>query len=395
MGRPLRPAVLTLGILLLATLRAGTARGGDSAQPRWNPKATADYLDRRAGWWLTWSGAARGQGTACLSCHTSMPFALARPALAGRLDETAAGEVEQKLIGIVKKRVENWEKIVASPAPGPAPFLPFYSGNRKPSALGTESVLNALVLVNHDARRAGGALGAPTRKALGHLWEQQQANGAWLWLDFGLNPWEKDGAYYGASLAAVAVGTAGPRYYDQADVRAQVAALKKYLQTQFPNQPLHHRVVGLWASSRLPGVLAEGEREKLIEELLNAQEADGGWSLPKLGKAPSGKGAWPSHGVYPEGVVSDGYATGLVVLALKGAGVTADNPELRKGIAWLVSRQQDGTWPVNYPNRRRDPQSDIGKFLRDAATAFAVLALTEPTAPGLGHVKPPTKSGTR
>src|SRR5205823_1261510 len=159
-----------------------------------------------------------------------------------------------------------------------------YPKDRKPSALGTEAVLNALILVNYDVYRAKGVLSAPTRKALGHLWRQQKENGAWLWLDFGLNPWEKDGGYYGASLAAVAVGMAGTNYYDQAEVQAKVAALKKYLKTQSADQPLHHRVVSLWASSRLPGILTEQDRKKLIEELLSAQEADGGWSLPRLGK---------------------------------------------------------------------------------------------------------------
>src|SRR5262249_55790763 len=161
----------------------------------------------------------------------------ARPALADPLGETAAGAVEKRLIDNLKKRVENWDKIVASTS-NKDPFLPFYSNDRKPSALGTEAVINALVLVNNDVRRGKGALSAPTRKALGHLWEQQKENGAWLWLDFGLNPWEKDGAYYGASLAAVAVGTAGKDYYEQADVQDKVAALKKYLQTQSSNQPL-------------------------------------------------------------------------------------------------------------------------------------------------------------
>jgi squalene-hopene/tetraprenyl-beta-curcumene cyclase len=239
-------------------------------------------------------------------------------------------------------------------------------------------VLNALVLVNHDARRAKGILSEPTRKALAHLWGQQQKNGAWLWLDFGLVPWESDAVYYGASLAAVAVGTAGKDYYEQADVQPKVAALKKYLQTQAAGQPLHHRAVALWASSRLPGALTEEARKRLIEELLNAQEADGGWTLQKLGKRAAGEVGWKSHGAYPEGEVSDGYATGLVVLALKRAGVAADNAKLRKGVAWLAGREKEGSWPAHYPNRKRDPRDNIGKFMRDAATAFAVLALSEP-----------------
>jgi squalene-hopene/tetraprenyl-beta-curcumene cyclase len=384
---------MTLGCALLATLPAGQARGGAADPPPWSPRAAAQYLDGRAAWWLTWSGAARGHGTACLSCHTTLPFALARPALGERLGAAEAGAAEKKLLDILKQRVENWEDIVADSPPGKDPLLPFYPKQMKPRALGTEAVLNALVLVNHDARRARGALAAPTRKALAHLWGQQQADGAWRWLEFGLDPWEKDGAYYGAALAAVAVGTAGKDYYGQADLGAKVAALKQYLKTHYPNQLLHHRVVGLWASSRLPDLLTEDDKQKLIEELLNAQEDDGGWSLPKLGKGATGAGGWKAHGAYPEGVVSDGYATGLVVLALKRAGVAADHPRLRRGIAWLVTGQKDGAWPVHYLNRRRDPHDPIGMFMRDAATAFAVLALTEPTAPGPGNVNGEKKIG--
>ena len=42
-----------------------------------------------------------------------------------------------------------------------------------------------------------------------------------------------------------------------------------------------------------------------------------------------------------------------------------------------VFAQKDGVWPLTYPNKPRDPRDDVGKFMRDAATAFAVLALTE------------------
>jgi squalene-hopene/tetraprenyl-beta-curcumene cyclase len=377
MDRPLCRIAITVGFVLLAAGPGGTARGGEAAETAWDPGAAAQYLDGRADWWLGWSGSARGQGTACLSCHTSMPIALARPALGARLGEKAPGTVEARLIDGVKKRVESWEKVVADGGPEKDPFRSFYSKERKPSALGTESVLNALILVNHDSRRGGGALGAPTRKALGHLWEQQKDNGAWLWLDFGLNPWEKDGAYYGASLAAVAVGTAGRDYYDRPDVQAKVTVLKSYLRTPTPNQPLHHRALGLWASTRLPGILDEAGQKELVDELWSVQEADGGWSLARLGKTAAAAGNWKSQAVYPEGLAGDGYATGLAVLALKGAGVAAEDPRLKKAVGWLLTHQKDGSWPASYLNRKRDPQEDIGKFMRDAATAFAALALTE------------------
>jgi squalene-hopene/tetraprenyl-beta-curcumene cyclase len=378
--RFLKPKIAIALVLAIAP-HPSKLRGEDSETRAWSPHAAAKYLDGRAQWWLGWSGAARGQGTACLSCHTTVPFALARPVLGDKLREKVAGTAEKTLSGILEKRVENWEKIVADAGPDKNPFVPFYGGKRKPSALGTESVLNALILVNFDVRREKNILRPSTKKALAHMWEQQQKNGAWLWLDFGLNPWESDGAYFGASLAALAVGMAGKNYYERPAIQAKVDSLRKFLSAGYADQPLHHRLTVLWASSALPGILLPAQRKKIIEEISSIQESDGGWALAKLGKKLRDKGNWQSHGIYPAGV-SDGYATGLVVLALKRAGVGAGDPKLKQGIAWLNSRQKDGTWPASYPNRPREPQSDVGKFMRDAATAFAILALTEPIKGG-------------
>jgi squalene-hopene/tetraprenyl-beta-curcumene cyclase len=384
MEKKVRRLVACVVLILLSSPVVGEARGGERGESTWSPAAAAKYLDDRAEFWLQWSSAARGQGTACIACHTTLPFALARPALAERLGEDGVRSPEQKLIDNVKKRVESWDKIVAGPTSEKDPFVPFYSGKRKPSALGTESVLNALVLVNYESRRLKEGFSTSTKKVLANLWQQQQQDGAWLWLDFDLNPWENDSAYYGASLAAVALGTAGREEYDRAEAQPKLAALKKFLSTQYAGQPLHHRVLALWASSRLPGVLTDAEKAKLIAELFGVQEADGGWSLAKLGRRASGKGGWASHGVHPDGAISDGYATGLIVLALKRAGVAADNAQLKKAVAWLVSREKDGAWPALYPNRPRKPQENVGKFMRDASTGFAILALAEPNAPMKG-----------
>jgi squalene-hopene/tetraprenyl-beta-curcumene cyclase len=374
-------AVLFLG-LFFAPFQAGTIRAEEAVSSPWNPRAAAAYLDDRADWWLKWSGAARGQGTACISCHTSLPFALARPALGRALGEASAGAAEAGLLAGLNKRVANWKRIVAEPEAVKDPFQPFYSRNRKPSALGTEAVVNALVLVNQDVRRSDGVLSPVTRQALAHLWEQQQDNGTWLWLDFGLNPWENNGAYYGASLAALAVGMAGEGYRGQADVQPKLAALKGYLRTQAADQPLHHRLFALWASGRWPDSLAAEQKATWIAEVLKLQEADGGWSLPKLGAKTARNGAWPTHGSHPAGAGSDGYATGLAVLALQAAGVLVDEPPLRKARAWLAAGQQTGTWPAHYVNRARDGNTDIGHFMRTAATAFAALALSETPQPG-------------
>jgi len=76
---------------------------------------------------------------------------------------------------------------------------------------------------------------------------------------------------------------------------------------------------------------------------------------------------------------SDGVATGIITLALEETGVSRDNPQLKRGISWLMSNQNaaEGSWPASSVNKRRHLSSDTGRFMTDAATAFAVLALTE------------------
>src|SRR5919109_3764653 len=73
------------GSLALALVLFGLPAAVMGAEPgRWDPAAAARYLDARADTWFAFKGADRGEGptrVSCLSCHTSLPYVLARPAL--------------------------------------------------------------------------------------------------------------------------------------------------------------------------------------------------------------------------------------------------------------------------------------------------------------------------
>jgi putative heme-binding domain-containing protein len=352
--------------------------------PKPDASGALKYFDDRVGWWLTWNNSQRGAGTTCISCHTAGPMSLARPLL-GKPSET-----EEKVIANVSKRVASWDTIAKYDGTDEEALRPFYGNSKSAVAkmketLGTESILNAVLLVNHDVRRNDGKLGEPARKALAILWTTQRDDGGWNWLDFGLRPWERDGEYFGVSMAAVAVGSAGKTYFDkeipEAD-RKKLEKLRDYIKKKYEKQALHNRLFALWASSLLPDLMAPGTRTKLIDEVLKAQSEDGGWHFQKLGQTIDGENEWEIKATKPKDATSDGYATALAILALKRAGVAPDNPALRKGIDWLVENKvTQGEAPVMYPNKDRDPMSHTGRFLRDAAAAYAVLALMDENVP--------------
>jgi hypothetical protein len=119
----------------------------------------------------------------------------------------------------------------------------------------------------------------------------------------------------------------------------------------------------------MPGLLSKQEKAELVDNIKQQEQKDGGWSLATLG-------TWSRSDHTPEEKESDGYATALVTLALRESN-TRDRELWANGRTWLESHQskEDGSWRAYSLNKKRDLNTDVGRFMTDAATGYAVLAL--------------------
>jgi squalene-hopene/tetraprenyl-beta-curcumene cyclase len=374
-------ACLVIGIIV-AGWRGGAAANNGSVETNpdksetkiansWDPKAAAAYLDRRQAWWMEWPKAQRDHQTFCVSCHTAVPYALSRSALRTTLAEQTPSPNEQRLLDNVTKRVRLWKEVE-----------PFYKdADRGPyksvESRGTESVLNALILSSRDAQ--SGQLSNDARTAFENMWAEQQTagkqSGAWLWLRFKNEPWEADDSdYFGATLAAVAVGIAPANYRTTPEIQKNLMPLREYLNREYPVQTTINRVLLLWAAAKLPGLLETDRQKAIIGELLEKQQPDGGWSLSSL------SGDWKRADGTPQETRSDGYATGLITFVLQRAGISPENANLKRGLAWLTANQDKtgGSWAAYSLNKNKEHHisPETALFMNDAATSYAVLSLT-------------------
>lgn len=342
----------------------------------WDPESAARYLDSREVWWQKWPPAQMDHGTVCISCHTVVPYTLVRPDLRNELRQKEMTPPEQAILASIEKRVTDWSEIT-----------PFYTDaidgpGKTEQSHATEAVLNAVILSSYDASQ--GHLRSLTRLAFNEAWALQEKTGTdaggWKWQDFHLAPWESpESAYQGAALFAVALGNAPDHYASDSADREQVELLKDYLRRDYAVQPMMSQLYVLWASAQMPGLLAEPDRAKLIEKIDDLQLHDGGWALASLDQRPGLRHYLVNHWRQISGTTeSDGCATGLVVLALEEKGVKQEDPALNRGLQWLEHHQRkDGSWWAISLNGPRDPNTDIGRFMTDAATGYATLALED------------------
>jgi squalene-hopene/tetraprenyl-beta-curcumene cyclase len=303
----------------------------------WSAATAAAALDAAG---VNWT-----RDRSCVTCHTNLPYLMARPLLKG---DAGWKEVRE----FFADQVAGWQK----------------TGKARGDAY---VVATAAGLAFTDAH--AGRLTAETRQAFDRMWAVQRKTGDWNWIKCDWPPLEHDD-YYGAVLAAVAVGTAPENYAASDAAKPGLERLRAYL-AKTPAPDLHHQTMLLWASAKLPGLLAKEEQSRIMAELKAKQRADGGWSLPSLGKYNRrDEKKSPNDPAAP----SDGYATGFAVYVLRQAGVPTADPAIANGVGWLKANQREsGRWFT------RSLNTDKAHYIANAGTAYAVMALAacgEPVA---------------
>jgi hypothetical protein len=138
-----------------------------------------------------------------------------------------------------------------------------------------------------------------------------------------------------------------------------------------PARDTEDRVFRLWALSRAGADPEEVRRAS--RELLESQRPDGGWAQR-------------------EGMDSDAYATGTVLVALhRAGGLATGDSAYRRGVRFLLRTQrEDGTWHVRSRSRPFQVYFESGfpygkdQFISLAASGWAAtaLALALPPPPG-------------
>lgn len=330
----------------------------------WSPRLAAQYLDARQKEWFAWPQA-KSQGGPCFSCHTGATYLLARADLRRALGESQPTAWETGLWDSLRARVDKDQK----------QLYPTQKETYGAQGMGVEAIFSTLFLTLKDS--ASTTLSADAKQAFDRLWSLQirdgKAAGAWAWFELNRDPWETpDSPFYGAALAAMAVGSAPAEYRNQPGIREYVTALTGYLQREQQTQPLHNRLILLWATSKLPSALPEPLRRPIVDEVLRKQQPDGGWTVESLGP-------WKPRPEAPTATGSSSYATGFVAVVLQKAGVARSHPGLMKSLAWLKAHQdrESGAWPADSMNKRYEADSMPLRFMQDAATAYATLALLE------------------
>ena len=356
-------------------VKVPAARADEPVRETFSLKLAAEHLEQGN---LAWSNSRK-----CVSCHTNGTYMSIRPALTPVLGPPPAAAREFFVSTLKTLKGTPVETLRTSTRPAQVIYV-------------------AAGLAEWDAHVTK-QLSPETEEALALMFDIQLESGTWGTLDC-WPPFESD-SYHEATVAAMAIGTApgwlakaiergtptadekggashpsapgvpqraGPASDEK--LKTGVARLKSYLATQ---TPLHDysRVLLLWASTRLPDLLTDVQKQELVTLIFQHQREDGGWSVRTFAAPESWGGGNRAKKLREEpdfaAPASDGHQTGLSLIVLRSAGVDAKDPRMQKGVQWLLTHQREsGRWWT------RSLNTDSWHFITYSGTSYPLLALS-------------------
>jgi hypothetical protein len=344
MARMFSFAWLLLGLCL--------SRPALADEPTSIPRATPQQVNQtvdRAIVYLQTESAAWLNTRKCAACHhVPMPlWALGEAERQGYvIDKKFVADTTESLLGSKDKLLTS--KIFPNPADPP---------DTRPQGRGLNMGLPFLAV----AARSMPALKEGQKQSLKLIAEEivqkQQSDGSWEFFATLRRPPINESQTTDAAWIILALqGETGPDAPESQ--RAALAKAIAWLDAAKPSDIHQDKVLKV-----LLGVRSGKPRKTMqttIDELLALQRADGGWSqtVPEL--------------------KSDAFATGQTLYVLSLAGCTAERPEIKRGIDFLVATQKpDGSWPMI---SRSTPDGSPGssKLLTPitcAASSWATLGL--------------------
>jgi hypothetical protein len=289
-------------------------------QPTSIPRATTQQVhqtvDRAIGYMQTES-AAWLNTRKCAACHHApMPlWALSEAERQGyAIDKKFMADTTESLLGSRDKLMAS--KIFPNPADPPDP---------RPQGRGLNMGLPFLAVAAQSMPSLKEGQKQSLKLIAEEIVKKQQPDGSWEFFATLRRPPINESQATDAAWIIMALEGAEPDAPE-----SQRAALSKaiaWLDTAKPSDLHQDKVMKV-----LLGVRSAKPRkamQKTIDELLALQRADGGWSqtVPEL--------------------KSDAFATGQTLYVLSLAGLTAERPEIKRGIDFLVATQKpDGSWPM-------------------------------------------------
>jgi len=289
-------------------------------------RAAAKYLDDGS---LSWV-----REKSCVACHSTGVYLAERPALANLLGPPRV-EVRDQFVKTMPANVGK----------------PEIRNGSKYFGTSIQAVWRALGLANWD-KFITGKLSEPTDKALrqvldcmadeGFIMTIAQVEIPYITTDFELT-----------AQAARAMATA-PGWLESVKDEAalkRIETMKGYLRDHRPIND-YEQAVKLQLATYMPDLVSKPERDEAVAMLRKHQKADGGWSTRNMSDLMK----W--HVKMDPKVVdmirsepdaadpsSDPFMTAFSIVLLREAGMPADDPQIRKGIAWLKGNQRIvGRW---------------------------------------------------